>query len=331
MPGAVQVFSRALNVSEAELFKLMEQGKLLSADVLPKVAKEFRKSALEGGAFDKALQGLRVTEGQFITGAQRAGDTIFKSGFSEGLSELYKTMSEIFKDAGPQLEKIGDIFGKVFKGIAYVMKLLEPPLKLLINNFEILFGAIMIGKLRMFSKIFKELTGKDMIGKLAVLRGALATTFLPITVALAAAEELISLFSDKLVGVTEKAMGYQVNLADGTKTNLVTKDGKLMSDPNTTRGLLADPSSGNTALANMTEEQFDKLSFFSKADLVLEQIGAMQADMMSQGMQNMFWDSPKQPIINQTNTIKVEGVSGEDVAYKVKRHLAEFTGNGGGR
>ena len=290
----------------------MEQGKLLSADVLPKVAKEFRKSALEGGAFDKALQGLRVTEGQFITGAQRAGDTIFKSGFSEGLSELYKTMSEIFKDAGPQLEKIGKIFGTAFKAIAYTLKLIEPPLSLIINNIEYLAGGL-------------------MIKKLMLLRTTLATTFLPITVALAAAEELISLFSDKLVGVTEKAMGYQVNLADGTKTNLVTKDGKLMSDPNSRRGLMTDPSSGNTALANMTEEQFDKLSFFSKADLVLEQIGAMQADMMSQGMQNMFWDSPKQPVISQTNTIKVEGVSGEDVAYKIKRHLAEFTGDGGGR
>ena len=285
----------------------------------------------EGGALEKALKTLRVQEDRFINLSKLSGDVVYKSGFSEGLSELYKTMSEILKDAGPQLEKIGEIFGKVFKGIAYVMKLLEPPLKLLINNFEIVFGAIMLGKLKMFSGVFSALIGKNTIGKLAVLRTALATTFLPITAALFAAEELISLFSDKLVGITEKSLGYQVNLVDGTKTNLTTKDGKLMSDPNTKRSLMVDPSTGKTALSGMTEEQFDKLGFLDKTNLVIEQIGAMQADLFKQGMQNMFWDSPKPPVVNQTNVIKVEGVTGEEVAYKVQRHLAEFAGSGGGR
>jgi len=311
MPTAMRALEKSTGKTAKELFKMMEMGQLGADYILP-FTRALRELSSEGGALEKALKTLRVQEDRVINLSKLSGDVIYKSGFSEGLSELYKTMSDILEDAGPQLEKIGKIFGTAFKAIAYTLKLIEPPLSLIINNIEYLAGGL-------------------MIKKLMLLRATLATTFLPITVALAAAEELISLFSDKLVGVTEKAMGYQVNLSNGTKTNLVTKDGKLMSDPNTTRGLLADPSSGNTALANMTEEQFDKLSFFSKADLVLEQIGAMQADMMSQGMQNMFWDSPKQPIINQTNTIKVEGVSGEDVAYKVKRHLAEFTGNGGGR
>ena len=72
----------------------MEQGKLLSAEVLPKVSKELRKSAEEGGAYLKALEGLQVTEGQFKTKIQRSADTIFNSGFEKGISGLYKELSE---------------------------------------------------------------------------------------------------------------------------------------------------------------------------------------------------------------------------------------------
>ena len=215
LPSAVQIFSRSLNVSEAELFKLMEQGKLLSSEVLPKVAEEFRKSALAGGAYGQALKGLRVTEGQLVTEGQRAGNTIFKSGFEEGLSQLYKTISELLKTSGPQLEKIGSIFGKVFKGIAYAIKLLEPVMKVAIDNFEVLFGALAIYKLQAFA------TAANM---------SLARAFLPITVALAAAEELASLMSDKLVGNIEERMGMQINFGDKTTSKLTERDGKLFAD-----------------------------------------------------------------------------------------------------
>lgn len=207
LPGAVQVFSRALNVSEAELFKMMENGQLVSSEVLPKVAAELKKAALEGGAFEQALKGLRVTEGQLITESQRAGNKIFKSGFSEGLSELYKTISEMLKDAGPQLEKFGNLFGKVFKGIAHILRVVEPYLKLVIDNFEVLFGA-------------------GMLLKIKAMGLALARTFLPLTAAVAAAEELASLMSDKLVGGIEKQAGMQINLMNRTTSGLKEKDGK---------------------------------------------------------------------------------------------------------
>ncbi len=220
MSGAVQIFSRALNVSEAELFKMMEQGQLVSSEVLPKVAAELKKAALEGGAFDKALQGLRVTEGQMITETQRAGDTIFKSGFSEGLSNLYKTISEILKTSGPQLEKLGKIFGVVFNGIAYSLKVLEPVMKVAIDNFELIFGALAISKINTFVR--------TMQGAALATNLALAKAFLPITLAYAAAEELVSLFSDKLVGNLEESLGSQFNLRDFSTSEIITKkDGSI--------------------------------------------------------------------------------------------------------
>ena len=192
----------------------MENGQLVSSEVLPKVAAELKKAALEGGAFEQALKGLRVTEGQMITESQRAGNKIFKSGFSEGLSELYKTISEILKNAGPQLEKLGDIFGKVFKVIAHGLRVIEPYMKIAIDNFWTLFGAA-------------------SIARILTMGAALRTAFLPLTIAAAAAEELASWLSDDIIGVAEMATGKQVNLRDMTESTIIKKDGKFFKGDTT--------------------------------------------------------------------------------------------------
>jgi hypothetical protein len=216
--GAVQLFSRALNVSEAELFKMMEQGQLVSAEVLPKVAKEFKKSATEGGAYELALKGLRVTEGQFATSVQRSAKTIFNSGFEKGLSELYGTLSEIFKDNEEALAKLGATFGRVFKGIAHILRVIEPLLAAVVSNLELLTGGFMLASLSRLTVAF---------GGLGL---AIRTAFLPITAAVAGLEEISSLFSDKLVGNIELAMGEQLNIKNMTQSKLYRKDGNLMSE-----------------------------------------------------------------------------------------------------
>ena len=213
----------------------MEMGQLVSSEVLPKVAAELKKSAIEGGAFDKALQGLRVTEGQLATESQRAGDKIFKSGFSEGLSNLYKTLSEILKTSGPQLEKLGRIFERVFNGIAYTLKVLEPLMKFAIDNFGTLFGAAMLAKILTFSKATQL---------------ALTRAFLPIMLAVAAMEEIASLFSDKLVGNLEETLGYQINMRDNTTSEIITKeDGTLVMGKNKIGGNM-DPNSLSGSVIN---------------------------------------------------------------------------------
>ena len=211
LPASIQIFAKALNMTEAELFKAMEQGQLFSSDVLPKVAEEFKKAALAGGAYSLALKGLRVTEGQMVKSSQEAGDLIFKSGFSAGLADLYKTLADVLKNSGPQLEKLGKIFGSVFKGLAYSLRLVEPIMRLFIDNFEIMFGAYAIKSMATFA------TAANL---------SLARAFLPITAAVAAAEELISLMSDDLVGVTESSAGKQFNILTGNVSGLDNKEGK---------------------------------------------------------------------------------------------------------
>lgn len=220
----MQLFSRALNISEAQLFKQMEQGKLIATEVLPKVAAEFKRAALEGGAYALALKGLRVTEGKFLTESQRAGDKIFKSGFSAGLAELYETLGETLKDSGPQLEKIGKIFGKVFSGLAHLFRTVEPLFKIFIDNIELAFGVVAIRTMSTFA------TAANL---------SLARAFLPLTFALAAAEELMSLMNDKVVGTIERTMGRQVNITTGETSAITERGGKLFKgkvDPTSVAG-----------------------------------------------------------------------------------------------
>jgi tape measure domain-containing protein len=298
MPLAMQAMENATGKTAKELSKMMEMGQL-GIDVLPAFGRELRRLANQGGALEKTLESVRVTEARLITQSQKSGDKIFKSGFGEGLSQLYTTMTQILKDAGPQLQKIGKIFGTIFKGIAHVLKLIEPPLKAIINNIEMLGGAY-------------------LLGKLAALRAALFTTFLPITAALATAEELISLFSDKLVGVTEKKLGFQINLADRTTTDLVERDGKIFSQSKTKESFLPDVK------AFFGEDLYNLANFLQKYNPTELMSHITGGDTSSPAMQ-----TPAQNVINQTNTIKVEGVSGEDVARQVGQHLTQFTLNTG--
>lgn len=308
--GAFNLAAKAMGMTTQQLNKALEQGQVLAKDLLPKITPMIHEMANANGALAKQLESARIAENRFVADSAKAADKIFNSGFESGLAELYKTMSEIFKDAGPQLEKIGKIFGTAFKAIAYTLKLIEPPLSLIINNIEYLAGGL-------------------MIKKLMLLRTTLATTFLPITVALAAAEELISLFSDKLVGVTEKALGAQINLAEGTKTALVEKDGKLYSDPNSTKDYAKIDKDF------MYGPAIGLIKKFGKSDFSTENSKRIMQDLQGRSTRSeasrYYSPEPMKQMVTQDISIKVEGVSGEEVAYKIKRHLAEFTGDGGGR
>lgn len=207
---AVQVFAKALGLTEAELFKQMEQGKLISSEVLPKVALAYKEAAEAGGAYAKSLEGLRVTEGQFLTQTQRAGKTIFNSGFEKGLSNLYDTMALFLKDSEPQLKKLGKVFGKVFDGLAHTLNVFEPFIRMLIDNMELAFGAAMVYKITTFT---------------AAIRAAFLSALAPVTLLIASIEELATLFSDKMVGGLERSLGMQVNLMTGQSRGFSEKDG----------------------------------------------------------------------------------------------------------
>ena len=289
--GAVQVFAKALGITEAQLFKQMESGSVLAADTLPKVAAAYREAALAGGAYALALKGLRVTEGQMVKSTQEAGDKIFQSGFSEGLSKLYGTIADILKDSGPQLEKLGKLFGVVFKGLAHSLRLIEPLMKVFIDNFEVMFGLGAIKAMSAFA------TAANL---------SLARAFLPITVALAATEELISLMSDDLVGVTESAMGKQFNIRTGEFTGLKKKDDKYYS------------TGAAGAVEGVDERKYN----------MIKRLGASKfLDVFPNSTPEMRAKSGVQPYSGTVN-LTINGVTDDKVIEKIDKHVGHLLQGG---
>ena len=208
--GAFNLAAKAMGMSTQELNKALEQGQVTAKEMLPKLIPIMDKLANKNNALATQLETAATAQGRFNLVAQEGADIIFQAGMSDGLKELFKTLTSIFTNSKPQLEKLGRIFESVFKGIAYSLRLVEPIMKVFIDNFELIFGAYAIKTMSSFA------TAANL---------SLAKAFLPITLALAAAEELMSLFSDDIVGITEASMGRQFNLREGTTSGLTEKDG----------------------------------------------------------------------------------------------------------
>lgn len=213
MPIAMRALERSTGKTAKELLKMMELGQL-GAEYLVPFMDALGEIANQGGAVTKAMQTAATQEKRFINQSKLAANTIFRSGFEEGLVNLYQTLTKIFENSEEQFQKIGRGFKMLFDGIAYGFKLIEPVFRFAIDNFELLFGFFAAGKITM------------AIAALEKLQIGLARAFFPLTAALAVAEELISLVSDEVVGTLEQSMGKQINLMTGTTQGLEFKDGQ---------------------------------------------------------------------------------------------------------
>lgn len=209
---------------------MMEQGQLIASEVLPKVGDEFRRAARDGGAYKKALEGLRVTEGQFSTEVQRSADTIFKSGFEKGLSELYKELSTQLKGTTSSQKDLGNIYNKFFKLITLGIKVVTPLLESLVQivSFSV-DGFYETAKgIGTATDNLKTMSPAlyDAAKAVGVLAFAFNTLLGKVLVVFGALQEIVSLFNDDLVGKLEQQMGKQINLKTMRQEVIVeTKEG----------------------------------------------------------------------------------------------------------
>mgnify|MGYP006883085466 CR=1 FL=1 len=151
MPNAIQLMSKAaqdagltLNGTVKEMMDLQQKGGLISSKVLPHFAKRMSEAAKANGGLENAMKSNRVAMNQMVTAAQMAADTIFKSGWSEGLTDLFKATGDMLMENETLLLSFGKVAGKVFKGISWVIKtILNPTLSALgsiLNSLNEVFG-----------------------------------------------------------------------------------------------------------------------------------------------------------------------------------------------
>lgn len=164
LPGAIQIFARSMGKSEAELFKMMENGELLAEDVLPKVAKEMNRMANSGGALEQKLKTTRVQQGIFFKELETAGNTIFTSGFDEGLATLFNSLSTALKEGREGLVGLGKTFKWFFETISLGVKIVSPLLDSILFVTGELFGGL---------NNLNNFLGNNFISTLIIVAGAL--------------------------------------------------------------------------------------------------------------------------------------------------------------
>lgn len=123
LPGAVGLFVKALNkmkgatnLTEQDLFKLMQDGKLMSKDILPFVAKEMAQTARAGGALEKAMKSNRAAFQRLKTSMQNSMNNAFLAGFGDELTETFNGLTTAINSNQDAFKTLGAIAGNVIKG-----------------------------------------------------------------------------------------------------------------------------------------------------------------------------------------------------------------------
>ena len=107
LPGAFQLAAQAMGVTTDKLFKMLEDGKVMADDLLPKMASELKKRY--GEAADAAADGMRANINRVKNGFTELSDTIFKSGFGDAVNNQLKGVLSII--SGPDSEALGQSLG----------------------------------------------------------------------------------------------------------------------------------------------------------------------------------------------------------------------------
>ncbi|HED2214286.1 TPA: tape measure protein [Klebsiella pneumoniae] len=112
LPGAEQMFADALGVNTQQLDKLMQNGKLLSKDVLPRVSAQMKKMADEAGGLDRVSQMAVTGIGRVKVAMENDLNKAFTSS-EKGLGQFNASVANMLNDASPIAEALGHILGKV--------------------------------------------------------------------------------------------------------------------------------------------------------------------------------------------------------------------------
>lgn len=107
------------NIGTKELFKLMEDGKLLAKDILPLVGKYMSEAAKKGGALDKMLKSNQVAMQRLSMTWQNFQNTIFISGFGEALTRTFNSLAFALKNNEGAAKSIGVVLGGLVDGFMY--------------------------------------------------------------------------------------------------------------------------------------------------------------------------------------------------------------------
>ncbi|WDC09485.1 tape measure protein [Escherichia albertii] len=110
MAGAFKLFAEALGMTATELDKLMKDGKILSSDTLPKVAKQMGLMIDKAGGWTEVAKSTQTALGKL---ANNWDDTMVKifSGSQDELNGFLSSLSKLLSEMGMSSSIAGDAIG----------------------------------------------------------------------------------------------------------------------------------------------------------------------------------------------------------------------------
>jgi lambda family phage tail tape measure protein len=124
--GAFQLAARGMGITTAELDKMLEQGKVIADDFLPKFAAEIRKTFSDG--VPEASKNARAELNRFNNSILEIERSIAAGGFIDGMTQGYRTLTDTLNDPAIQNaardlgETLGNVIATTAEGLAFLVE-----------------------------------------------------------------------------------------------------------------------------------------------------------------------------------------------------------------
>lgn len=275
------------------MFKMMENGELIAADIFPAVAREMKKVANAAGALEQKYKTTRVAQGRFFKELEKAQNTIFEGGFDKAIAEMFNFLARFFKENQQTLKSFGKLFESVFSSITALLKFLMPfvgstvtVFSQLTQTLDGLFGKGSSGIILGIYAMTRAMRGLNRVAK------ALALKFYLV---LAVMDEIFAPFIKGRVGALEKLIGE--DLALGSEQIKEDNSGKSETK---TQGLFSqkDPRNPLTGF-NPAANAFDRINSVSPVYHIYQSIKTE----IPAGANEEEWRKKTKEIIYESNQL----------------------------
>ncbi|MEB0964405.1 tape measure protein [Citrobacter braakii] len=117
MAGAFQLFARSLGMTTEQLDAAMKNGKVLSKDVLPKVAKQMGLMIDKAGGWEKIINSTQTQLGR-LSNSWNNNLALMFDGSQEGLTDFTRSLTNLLNSLGGQSKNLGEHFGDLMKSMS---------------------------------------------------------------------------------------------------------------------------------------------------------------------------------------------------------------------
>lgn len=120
LAGAVQLFADAIGKTPQELDKMMQDGKLLAQDVLPKVSERMAELVKQAGGMNAVSKQTATSMGQAKAMWDNTLVALFNNS-SDGISQLSNSVAMFLQGSMGSTEALGVVIGNLLKGASNLL------------------------------------------------------------------------------------------------------------------------------------------------------------------------------------------------------------------